>query len=87
MNENIREKCIYNLVSEYNEIDDLIYLNYMYNVRFSCLEVYGKITETCANREMRSLGIITNIVKECMKNSILINESQHMITLLEEDRE
>ena len=45
MDENIREKCIYNLVSEYNEPDEVIFFNYLYNVRFSCLEVEGKITE------------------------------------------
>jgi len=63
MDENIREKCIYNLVKEYDETDDLIFFNYLYNVRFSCLEVEGKITDICANHQMEELGINVQTVK------------------------
>ena len=59
LSENIREKCIYNLVDEFNDDDRHIFFNYLYNVRFTCLEPEGRITMKCANNVMARLKINT----------------------------
>ena len=86
LNENIREKCIYNLVDEYDDEDRHIFFNYLYNVRFSCLELEGKITSQCAHRVIQNLGIDADMVHKCKDNQFT-NNGWHINTLLEEDRE
>ena len=60
--ENVREKCIYNLVDAYDDEDRHIFFNYLYNIRFSCLELDGQITDTCSHKVMKNLGIDTEMV-------------------------
>ena len=67
--ENIREKCIYNIVDEYNDNDRHIFFNYLHNLRFSCLEPAGEITNSCANTVMNALKIDIQQVKNCMENT------------------
>ena len=64
--ENIREKCIYDLVEEYNDIDVHIFFNYLYNIRLSCLEPEGKITDVCAKRVLADIGIDDRAIRVCM---------------------
>ena len=52
LSENIREKCIFSLVDEFNDDDRHIFFNYLYNVRFTCLEPEGRITALCATQVM-----------------------------------
>ena len=85
--ENIREKCIYNIVDEYNDNDRHIFFNYLHNLRFSCLETAGEITDSCANTVMNALKIDIQQVKNCMENTEIEAGSYHINTLLEEDRE
>lgn len=69
LRENVRAKCIYNEVDEYNENDRHLWFNYLYNLRFSCLEVDGTITNFCAGTVMNQLKINRIAVNDCMANS------------------
>lgn len=88
LKENVRAKCIYNEVDAYNENDRHLWFNYLYNVRFTCLEVYGTITDGCAVRVMNRLKINRQEVAECMyNNTIKEMGDSHINTILEEDVE
>ena len=84
--ENIREKCIYNLVDAYDDEDRHIFFNYLYNVRFTCLELDGQITDECSHRVMKNLGIDTEMVHKC-KDRKYLRSGFHINSLLEGDRE
>jgi len=66
MLENIRSKCIYNIVDEYNSDDEHIWFNYIYLARFECLEIEGNITYECSNKIMKRLGINQPTVNSCV---------------------
>ena len=88
MQENIREKCIFSLVDEYNDEDRHIFFNYLYNVRFSCLEPYGKISKNCARGVMKQLKINTTAIEACIgRNMPKQTATTHVSILLAEDRE
>lgn len=69
LEENIRTKCVYNIVEEYNTDDEHIWFNYVYNTRFSCLEIEGTVTTECSNRVMDLLGINKEAIDDCTHRS------------------
>ena len=68
--ENIREKCIYDLVEEYNDLDVHIFFNYLYNVRVTCLEPEGQISDKCAKGVMEAIGINEKSIRVCMNECL-----------------
>jgi len=86
LRENVRAKCIFNEVDEYNENDRHLWFNYLYNIRFSCLEVEGTISDFCANRVIGSLKINSQEIKWCMANTTIRKGNSHINAILEEDR-
>lgn len=69
LEENIRTKCVYNMVEEYNTEDEHIWFNYVYNTRFSCLEVEGTVTTECSNSVLDLLGIDKKAIEDCSRRS------------------
>ena len=68
LQENLRQRCLYEMTSEYTDLDDHVYLNYMYDVRADCLEgnEYGRISASCSRSVMQRLGIDWKLISSCV---------------------
>ena len=88
LQENLRQRCLYEMTNEYTDLDDHVYLNYMYDVRADCLEGqgYGRISANCSRSVMQRLGIDWKLISSCV--SYQSADKQHSSTyLFQEDRE
>ena len=68
LHENLRERCLYEMIDEYDDESRHIFLNYLYDTKHSCLEIgTGNIHHNCAKRVMEKLGISYESVYNCIE--------------------
>ena len=68
LHENLRERCLYEMIDEYDDESRHIFLNYLYDIKHSCLEIgTGNIHHNCAKRVMEKLGISYESVYNCIE--------------------
>ena len=71
--ENIRERCIYDISGDLaDEWDDKFFWNYLYFIHRVCLVPNMTITDHCAEKMMKSIGIPVDKVNECMEDSFSV---------------
>jgi hypothetical protein len=64
--------------------------NYMYNVRLYCLDLFGTIPKSCADKEMKQVGIDHLAVEQCYQDSFITDPddpSKQDNRILREDRQ
>ena len=67
LEENLRERCIYEILAEEkDESDDHLFFNYLFNVHLGCLQMDRAITKKCAERRMENLKIDVERVNYCI---------------------
>ena len=64
--ENLRERCLYEMADEYDDEDSHVFLNYLYNMRVSCLEKSKRVYGSCSEKVMHRLSINVESVRNCM---------------------
>ena len=65
--ENLRERCMYEEIGEMeDEFDDHLFFNYLYNMHFTCLNNDRELTDHCANRQMKNLGLPVDKIEKCI---------------------
>ena len=76
------------MTNEYMDLDDHIFLNYLYDVRADCLEANenGRISANCSRTVMQRLGIDWKLISSCV--SYQSADSKHSSSyLFQKDRE
>ena len=57
LHENLRQRCLYEMVDEYDDSDRHLFLNYLFDVKRSCLDRHGNVHHRCSKQVMEALGI------------------------------
>ena len=55
------------MVDEYDDYDRHVFLNYLYDIKHSCLESDGNIYHGCSRKVMEALGINWDSIMNCIK--------------------
>ena len=55
------------MVDEYDDDDRHVFLNYLYDIKHSCLESDGNIYHGCSRKVMEALGINWDSIMNCIK--------------------
>jgi len=66
LEENVREKCVYQVINDNNGAEDLhLFFNYLYNVRNECINGDNKIEwlSNCASKVLREVGVNHQVVE------------------------
>ena len=70
--ENLREKCIYEIVGDKpDQNDGHTFFNYIYWMHVQCLSGSGTLSEACANKVMDKLDIPVEEVNACINESFV----------------